>query len=78
MAKSYSVLKLRRIVFKTKEGKVYVFITNNLILPASQIATIYKNRWMIELLFKQIKQNFPLRYFWGNSTNAIKCRCIVC
>lgn len=65
-------LKLRRITFKTKEGKVYVFVTNNFTLPASQIATIYKNRWMIELLFKQIKQNFPLRYFWGNSTNAIK------
>jgi Transposase DDE domain/Domain of unknown function (DUF4372) len=65
-------LKLRRVTFKTKEGKVYVFITNNFTLPASQIATIYKNRWMIELLFKQIKQNFPLRYFWGNSTNAIK------
>lgn len=65
-------LKLRRITFKTKEGKVYVFITNNFTLPASQIATIYKNRWMIELLFKQIKQNFPLRYFWGNSANAIK------
>ena len=27
---------------------------------------------MIELLFKQIKQNFPLRYFWGASENAIK------
>jgi hypothetical protein len=65
-------LKLRRIIFKTKEGKVYVFITNNFTLPPSQIATIYKNRWMIELLFKQIKQNFPLRYFWGNSSNAIK------
>ncbi len=65
-------LKLRRITYKTKEGKVYVFITNNQTLPASQIATIYKNRWMIELLFKQIKQNFPLRYFWGNSVNAIK------
>lgn len=65
-------LKLRRITFKTKEGKVYVFVTNNFTLPASQIATIYKNRWMIELLFKQIKQNFPLRYFWGNSSNAIK------
>jgi Transposase DDE domain/Domain of unknown function (DUF4372) len=65
-------LKLRRIAYKTKEGKVYVFITNNFTLPASQIATIYKNRWMIELLFKQIKQNFPLRYFWGNSSNAIK------
>lgn len=65
-------LKLRRILFKTDEGKVYVFITNNFTLPAVQIATIYKNRWMIELLFKQIKQNFPLRYFWGASPNAIK------
>ena len=65
-------LKLRRITYKTKEGKVFVFITNNFTLPATQIATIYKNRWMIELLFKQIKQNFPLRYFWGNSANAIK------
>lgn len=65
-------LKLRRISFKTDEGKLYVFVTNNFTLPASQIATIYKNRWMIELLFKQIKQNFPLRYFWGESPNAIK------
>ena len=70
--KAIQRLKLRRITFKTKEGKLYIFITNNFTLPASQIATIYKNRWMIELLFKQIKQNFPLRYFWGNSTNAIK------
>jgi hypothetical protein len=65
-------LKLRRIMFKTEEGKIYVFVTNNFTLPASQVATIYKNRWMIELLFKQIKQNFPLRYFWGESSNAIK------
>ncbi len=65
-------LKLRRITFLSKEAKRYVFLTNNMTLPASQIATIYKNRWMIELLFKQIKQNFPLRYFWGESSNAIK------
>jgi hypothetical protein len=65
-------LKLRRIVFKTDEGKVYEYTTNNFELPSNQIATIYKNRWMIELLFKQIKQNFPLRYFWGESSNAIK------
>ena len=65
-------LKLRRVTFKSDEGKVYVYLTNNFTLPASQIATIYKNRWMIELLFKQIKQNFPLRYFWGESPNAIK------
>ena len=65
-------LKLRRITFLSEDGKVYVYQTNNFTLPASQIATIYKNRWMIELLFKQIKQNFPLRYFWGESPNAIK------
>jgi len=65
-------LKLRRIIYKTREGKRYIYITNDFTLPASKIATIYKNRWMIELLFKQIKQNFPLRYFWGESDNAIK------
>lgn len=64
--------KLRRITFRSEDGSVYAFITNNFTLPPTQIATIYKNRWMIELLFKQIKQNFPLRYFWGDNSNAIK------
>ena len=36
------------------------------------IIAIYRRRWQIESLFKQIKQNFPLRYFYGESTNAIK------
>jgi hypothetical protein len=65
-------LRLRRIVFKADDGKTYVFITNNFSLPVTQIATIYKNRWAIELLFKQIKQNFPIKYFWGSNANAIK------
>lgn len=65
-------LKLRRIVFMADDGKIYVYITNNFSLPATQIATIYKNRWAIELLFKQIKQNFPIKYFWGSNANAIK------
>lgn len=67
-------LKLRRITFKAEDEKIYVFITNNFNLPANEIALIYKYRWMIELLFKQIKQNFPLRYFWGESQNAIKAQ----
>src|SRR5690606_4822740 len=65
-------LKLRRIIYKAEDDKTYVYITNNFKLPPRQIALIYKYRWMIELLFKQIKQNFPLRYFWGESENAIK------
>jgi hypothetical protein len=65
-------LKLRRIVYKGQDGKVYVFMTNNFKISATQVAKIYKYRWMIETLFKQIKQNFPVRYFWGESANAIK------
>ena len=37
-----------------------------------EFVDIYRQRWEIELLFKQIKQNFPLRYFYGESKNAIK------
>ena len=29
-------------------------------------------RWQIEILFKQLKQNFPLKYFYGDSVNAIE------
>ena len=32
----------------------------------------YKRRWQIELLFKRIKQNYPLRNFLGDNVNAIK------
>lgn len=65
-------LALRRITFMADDGKIYYFITNNFKITADTAAAIYKNRWMIELLFKQIKQNFPLRYFWGESENAIR------
>ena len=33
-------------------------------MPVEEIVAIYRKRWEIELLFKQIKQNFPLRYFY--------------
>ena len=41
-------------------------------MNAGHIALIYKQRWQIELLYKQLKQNFPLRYFLGDNENAIK------
>jgi len=70
--KNEQKLKLRRITFKDDKGRIYYFITNNFKINAQQVAQIYKHRWMIELLFKQVKQNFPLRYFWGESENAIR------
>ncbi|MCI7497038.1 MAG: transposase, partial [Prevotella sp.] len=46
-------------------------LTNDLETEYEEIVDIYKARWAIESLFKQIKQNFPLRYFYGESANAI-------
>ena len=40
-------------------------------IPAEEIAQIYKKRLQIELLFKQLKQNFPLKYFLRDNENAI-------
>ncbi len=41
-------------------------------MRADLVAAIYKLRWQIELLFKQLKRNFPLKYFLGDNENAIK------
>jgi hypothetical protein len=66
-------VELRLVSFYHKEkNKVYYFLTNLFDLPAEQIALLYKKRWEIELLFKKIKQNFPLQYFYGDNQNAIQ------
>ena len=65
--------KARRIAYWDSENeRLFEFITNNMELPAEKIAYIYKKRWQIELLFKQLKQNFPLKYFLGDNENAIE------
>lgn len=72
-AKSVSKLKVRKVKFYDRENKrEFEFITNLFDLRADMIAALYKIRWQIELLFKQLKQNFPLRYFLGDNENAIK------
>ena len=63
----------RRIAYWDDENKrLLEFLTNNMEMPAENIALIYKKRWKIELLFKQLKQNFPLKYFLGDNVNAIE------
>lgn len=63
----------RRIEYLDSENnRKLVFLTNNMHFSAEIIALIYKKRWQIELLFKQLKQNFPLKYFLGDNQNAIE------
>lgn len=52
--------------------KLLIFITNNFILAAQDIADIYRARWQVELFFKWIKQNLRIKAFYGNSENAVK------
>ncbi len=64
--------ELRLIEFYDEETKKHLtFLTNNLKLAASTIATIYKSRWQIELFFKWIKQNLKIKSFLGTSKNAV-------
>lgn len=71
--KTASKVKARLITYKDAlTGKVFNFLTNNLRLAPLTIANYYRKRWQIELLFKRIKQNYPLKYFLGDSENAIK------
>jgi hypothetical protein len=53
-------------------GEVYEFVTNNLKMNGSTVAALYRKRWQIESLFKRMKQSYPLKYFLGDSENAIK------
>lgn len=55
-----------------KKRKLIPLLTNDMESDPAEIIDIYRKRWEIELLFKQIKQNFPLRYFYGESANTIK------
>lgn len=55
-----------------KKRKLISLLTNDMESDPDEIIAIYHQRWEIELLFKQMKQNFPLKYFYGESTNAIK------
>lgn len=67
------VVILRRVVYYDKDkDRIFQFLTNIFEMTAEQIGLLYKMRWQIELLFKQLKQNFPLKYFLGDNENAVK------
>lgn len=64
-------LRLRRVRYQDDQNRYYEFLTNNFEIEAEEVAFLYKKRWGIELLFKKMKQNFQLHYFYGENENAI-------
>ncbi len=65
---------LRRIRARVEvDGKMreMVFLTNNLEWSPATIAELYRARWQVELLFKELKQTLQLRDFYGENANAV-------
>lgn len=55
-----------------KTARRLVFLTNQLDLPAVQVAMLYRKRWKIELLFKWMKQHLHIKSYFGTTSNAVK------
>jgi IS4 transposase len=73
-AKSWSKYprKLRRVaVFDDKNCQTIELVTNNFSWTAETIAELYKQRWMIEIFFKELKQLLKIKTFVGTSANAV-------
>ena len=65
--------ELRLIKYHIKgEDKMLLFITNVWDVDASVIASMYKQRWDIEVLFRFMKQEMNLTHFVCNDMNAIQ------
>ncbi len=72
---------LRRVVVNDIENSRKIeLLCNNLKFGATTIAAMYKQRWQVELFFKQIKQNLKIKSFVGTSENAVKTQiyCALC
>lgn len=65
-------LRVRRIVVWDEERQEeFVFVTNHLMLAASTIERIYRDRWQIETFFKSLKQLLKIKTFVGTSEKAV-------
>jgi len=69
--KTTRTMRLRKVCYQDEQNRYYEFLTNNFEIAAEEVAFLYKKRWGIELLFKKMKQNFQLHYFYGENVNAI-------
>jgi len=65
-------LQLKKVCYQDEKNRYYEFLSNSPDSTAEEIAFLYKKRRGIEILFKKMKQNFQLHYFYGENENAIR------
>ena len=64
--------QLRRIEVSRPDAAPLVLATNDLVSAPQDIASLYKQRWQIELFFKWIKQHLKIGRFVGDNENAVR------
>jgi hypothetical protein len=62
---------VRLVEFLDDKGKVYKVATTRWDLEATEVAETYKNRWIIELFFKWIKQYLRFVKVWSTKPQGI-------
>lgn len=76
---SDEIIQLQDTDFKTRtiefydenNGEYTELLTNNLELAADTIGELYRERWSIEILFRDLKQHFRIKSFVGTNPNAV-------
>lgn len=62
---------IRLVEFRDEQGRLYRIFTSVWDKSAEEIAQIYKNRWLIELYFKWLKQHLCLKKLHSHKPQAI-------
>lgn len=66
-----SKVPVRYIEFIDEKKRTYRILTTRFDLTDQQIMEIYRNRWIIELFFKWIKQHLKLTRIWSTKPQGI-------
>lgn len=65
--------RIRRVAVYNEEQNITVeLLTNNFSWAASTISELYRERWKIEIFFRDLKQNLHIKSFVGTSRNAVE------
>jgi IS4 transposase len=59
-------------IWEEKAKESAVLLTGNMDFPVEDLRGIYRRRWAIEMLYRQLRQNFQLHLFCGDTVNAIE------
>lgn len=66
-------IKFRHIIYRDPiTKKLFHFVTSDFQISAKEVASIYKKRWAVELLFRWMKGHLKIRQLATEKPNAIK------